>query len=97
MRYPIRNIVYEKIKQSNTLTDSELSSVLAKDGIELGLPEINKILLDLEIYGLLKVSWIAKDKKRIELIKWLNSLDGNVRSDSFLKFYNIKGHQLQLQ
>jgi hypothetical protein len=51
------------------LTDSELSSLLAKDGIELGLPEINKILLDLEIYGLLKVSWIAKDKKRIELIK----------------------------
>jgi hypothetical protein len=69
MRYPIRNIVYEKIKQSNTLTDLELSSVLAKDGIELDLPEINKILLDLEIYGLLKVSWIAKDKKRIELIK----------------------------
>lgn len=82
MRYPIRNIVYEKIKQSNTLTDTELSSVLAKDGIELGLPEINKILLDLEIYGLLKVSWIAKDKKRIELIKWLKSLDGNVRPDS---------------
>lgn len=69
MRYPIRNIVYEKIKQSNTLTDTELISVLAKDGIELDLPEINKILLDLEIYGLLKVSWIAKDKKRIELIK----------------------------
>lgn len=69
MRYPIRNIVYEKIKQSNTLTDLELSSVLAKEGIALDLPEINKILLDLEIYGLLKVSWIAKDKKRIELIK----------------------------
>ena len=69
MRYPIRNIVYEKIKQSKTLTDSELSSVLSKEGIELDLPEINKILLDLEIYGLLKVSWISKDKRRIELIK----------------------------
>lgn len=69
MRYPIRNIVYEKIKQSTTLTDSELSSVLAKEGIELDLADINKILLDLEIYGLLKVSWIAKDKRRIELIK----------------------------
>ena len=69
MRYPIRNIVYEKIKQSKTLTDSELSSVLAKEGIELDLADINKILLDLEIYGLLKVSWISKDKRRIELIK----------------------------
>ncbi|HEX7141586.1 MAG TPA: hypothetical protein VF222_03830 [Nitrososphaeraceae archaeon] len=69
MRYPIRNIVYEKIKQSTTLTDSELSSVLSKEGIDLDLSEINKILLDLEIYGLLKVSWISKDKRRIELIK----------------------------
>ncbi len=69
MRYPIRNIVYEKIKQSNTLTDSELSSLLSKEGIDLALSEINKILLDLEIYGLLKVSWISKDKRRIELIK----------------------------
>jgi len=69
MRYPIRNIVYEKIKQSNTLTDSELSSLLSKEGIELDNAEINKILLDLEIYGLLRVSWISKDKRRIELIK----------------------------
>ena len=69
MRYPLRNIVYEKIKQSNTLTDSELSSLLSKEGIELDIAEINKILLDLEIYGLLRVSWISKDKRRIELIK----------------------------
>ena len=69
MRYPIRNIVYEKIKQSNTLTDSELSSLLSKEGIELDIAEMNKILLDLEIYGLLRVSWISKDKRRIEMIK----------------------------
>ncbi len=69
MKYPIKNIVYEKVKQSNTLTDSELSSLLSKEGIELDLSELNKILLDLEIYGLLKVSWIAKDKRRIELVK----------------------------
>ena len=69
MKYPIKNIVYEKVKQSNALTDSELSSLLSKEGIELDLSELNKILLDLEIYGLLKVSWIAKDKRRIELVK----------------------------
>jgi hypothetical protein len=69
MKYPIKNIVYEKVKQSNTLTDSELSSLLSKEGIELDLSELNKVLLDLEIYGLLKVSWIAKDKRRIELVK----------------------------
>ena len=69
MKYPLKNIVYEKVKQSNTLTDSELSSLLSKDGIELDLSGLNKILLDLEIYGLVKVSWITKDKRRIELVK----------------------------
>jgi hypothetical protein len=69
MKYPIKNIVYEKVKQSNTLIDSELSSLLSKEGIELNLSELNKILLDLEIYGLLKVSWVAKDKRRIEFVK----------------------------
>jgi len=69
MKYPLKNIVYEKVKQSNTLTDSELSSLLSKDGINLDLSGLNKILLDLEIYGLVKVSWITKDKRRIELVK----------------------------
>ena len=68
MKYPLRNTVYEKIQQSNNITDTELISMLAKDGIEINLLELNKILLDLEIYGLLKVSWISKDKKRIEIL-----------------------------
>lgn len=68
MKYPLRNTVYEKIQQSNNITDTELISMLSKDGIEINLLELNKILLDLEIYGLLKVSWISKDKKRIEIL-----------------------------
>ncbi|MDR4510239.1 MAG: hypothetical protein MRJ93_00865 [Nitrososphaeraceae archaeon] len=68
MKYPLRNTVYEKIQQSNNITDTELISTLAKDGIEINLLELNKILLDLEIYGLLKVTWISKDKKRIEIL-----------------------------
>ena len=69
MRYPLRNIVYEKVKQFNTLTDSELSSSLTKEGIELNTSELNKILLDLEIYGLLRTTWMSKDKRRIEIVK----------------------------
>ena len=67
MKYPIRNTVYEKIKEFNTLTDAELLSSLSKDGVILDNSGLNKILLDLEIYGLLHVSWISKDKRRIEL------------------------------
>ncbi|MFB5599163.1 MAG: hypothetical protein ACE5SW_02920 [Nitrososphaeraceae archaeon] len=68
MNYPLRNTIYEKIQQSTNLTDAELISMLSKDGVELNMVELNKILLDLEIYGLLKVSWISKDKRRIEML-----------------------------
>jgi hypothetical protein len=29
---------------------------------------LNKTLLDLEIYGLIRVSWITKDKRRVEAV-----------------------------
>lgn len=68
LNYPLRNTIYEKIQQSTNLTDAELISMLSKDGVELNMVELNKILLDLEIYGLLKVSWVSKDKRRIEVL-----------------------------
>jgi hypothetical protein len=67
MKYPIRNLVYEKIMQVGTITDTELISALAKEDITLAESDFNKTLMDLEIYGLIRVSWITKDKRRIEL------------------------------
>ena len=66
MKYPIRNIIYEKIKQAGNMMDSELANALTKDTIHLNESDLNKILLDLEIYGLIKVSWVTTDKRRIE-------------------------------
>lgn len=68
MKYPIRNLMYEKIRQAGTLTDADLVKDLTKDGITLSESDINKTLLDLEIYGLIRVSWVTKDKRRIELV-----------------------------
>jgi hypothetical protein len=68
MKYPIRNLIYEKIRQEGTMTDADLVRDLAKDGITLAESAFNKTLLDLEIYGLVRVSWMTKDKRRIELI-----------------------------
>jgi arginine repressor len=65
--YPLRNLVYEKIRESENLTDSELLNSLAKGGVKLTEAEISKTLMDLEIYGLIKVTWLSKEKKRIEL------------------------------
>ena len=68
MKYPLRNLIYEKIKQAGNMTDSDLTNALIKEGISLNEPNLNKTLLDLEIYGLIRVSWITKDKRRIEAV-----------------------------
>jgi hypothetical protein len=68
MKYPIRNLVYEKISQSGTTTDADLMNALQKEGLSLADSDFNKTLMDLEIYGLVRVSWLTKDKRRIELL-----------------------------
>jgi hypothetical protein len=69
MNYPIRNIVFERIKQLGGITtDQDLLNSLSKDNIGIPDDELNKVLLDLEIYGLIRVTWVTKDKKRIELV-----------------------------
>jgi hypothetical protein len=67
VNYPLRNIIFEKIKQLGTTTDQDLLNSLSKDDVSVLEDEFNKVLLDLEIYGLIRVSWLTKDKKRIEL------------------------------
>ncbi|MBT7150362.1 MAG: hypothetical protein HN892_05615, partial [Thiotrichales bacterium] len=39
-----------------------------KDGLNIPEDKFNKLLLDLEILGLIKVAWFTKDERRIELI-----------------------------
>ena len=68
MTIPLRNIIYEKIKEVNSLTDVELYKSLTKNGLNLPEDKINKLLLDLEILGLIKVVWFTKDERRIEVI-----------------------------
>ena len=69
MNYPIRNVIYERIKQlGGVTTDQDLVNSLSKENIAIPDDELNKVLLDLEIYGLIQVTWVAKDKKRIDLV-----------------------------
>ena len=68
MKYPLRNLVYEKVRQAVNMTDTDLMNALSKDGVTMADAEFNKILLDLEIYGLIRVAWVTKEKRRIELV-----------------------------
>lgn len=68
MAIPLKNTVYDKIKENESLTDTELSKALIKDGIIIAEDRFNKLLLDLEIMGLIKVSWLTKDTRRVEVV-----------------------------
>lgn len=63
------------IKESGSLTDSELSKLLTKGGISIPEDEVNKTLLSLEIYGLIKVSWLTKEQRRIEIVEKESEVD----------------------
>ena len=65
---PLKNIVFDIIKENVSLTDDELSKKLTKDGLLVPEDQFNKLLLDLEIMGLIKVSWLTKDSRRIEVV-----------------------------
>jgi len=63
----LQNKILEKIQQSEGMTDKDLFKELSKHDVILE-NEFNKTLLKLEIKGLISVSWLTKDTKRIESV-----------------------------
>ena len=71
-----KNIVIDKIKESGSITDKTLTKSLTKDGYDLSDDLFNKTLLDMEIMGLVKVNWLTKDTRRIEIVSSQEEEDG---------------------
>ena len=63
---PLRNIICEKIRQVKNTTDEDLYNMLVKSDLDINESRFNKVLMDLEILGFIRVGWITKDKRRIE-------------------------------
>ena len=70
-----KNLLLEKIKESGSITDTSLTKSLTKDGYLLHEDVINKALLDLEIMGLINVTWLNKNTRRIEIVSNKNEED----------------------
>ena len=68
MTIKYKNIILEKIEDDGSLTDKSLSKSLSKDGYLISDDLFNKTLLDLEIMGLINVSWITKNTRRVETV-----------------------------
>ncbi len=58
----------DKIKELGSLTDKTLAKNLSKEGYHISDALFNKTLLDMEIMGLVKISWLTKDTRRIEVV-----------------------------
>ena len=70
-----KNLVLEKVKESGSITDTSLTKSLTKDGYLLSGDIINKTLLDLEVMGLINVTWLNKNTRRIEIVSNKNEED----------------------
>ena len=68
MTIKYKNIILEKIKDTGSITDKTLVKSLIKDGYHISDDLLNKTLLDMEIMGLVNVSWFTKDTRRIEIV-----------------------------
>ena len=68
MTVKYKNIVIDKVKELGSITDKTLAKKLIKDGYNLSDGLFNKILLDMEIMGLVKINWLTKDTRRIEVV-----------------------------
>ena len=67
MAPPLRNTIYDIIAAAGSLTDEDLAKSLLKSGHGVPPDRLNKVLLDLEIAGLVTVTWFAKDTRKIEV------------------------------
>ncbi len=56
-------------KHQGVILDDELYTLLKKDYPDLSYKELNHMLMELEIQGLVYVSQITKTKRRVELVK----------------------------
>ena len=68
MTIKYKNIVIDKVKELGSITDKTLAKKLIKDAYNLSDGLFNKILLDMEIMGLINVNWLTKDTRRIAIV-----------------------------
>ena len=65
--YPNYFVLLDILKNKGALTDTELFEALKKEGVDLSIMELNKLLMKLEISGKIQVTSLSRRKKRIEL------------------------------
>ena len=66
---PIYATVMEILQEKGSLTDSDLFEVLKAFYKDIGLDDLNKTLMRMEVTRLISVSSLTKDKRLVQLKK----------------------------
>lgn len=66
---PLALLILETLERKGTLTDMELFEILHGENENLGFSTLNKTLLSLEIQGKIRVSFLSKGKRTVELAR----------------------------
>jgi len=69
MRYPLRYAAFEWLKEKKSSTDDVLLEALNKNGGKCSPDELDKLLMQLEILGLISIRWVSSNKRRIEVLE----------------------------
>ena len=66
--HPLKTVIIEVLKRKGALSDDDLLSSLKETGFEdVSFGQLNKVLLRLEVEGIVYVSSLARGKRRVEL------------------------------
>ncbi len=66
--HPLDTVVIEVLQRKGALNDEDLLGFLREAGFgDIGFGELNRVLLRLEIEGIVYVSSLARGKRRVEL------------------------------
>lgn len=65
----MQTVVVELLQRKGATTDTELYNMVKEIHGDLGFNVLNKELMRLEIKGVIKVSALARGKRRVELLK----------------------------
>jgi hypothetical protein len=69
LKYPLRFAAFEWIREKKRATDDDLLEALNKNGSRCSPDEMDKVLMQLEINGLVTVRWVGKDRRQIEFVE----------------------------
>ncbi|MFP3985272.1 MAG: hypothetical protein ACLFU9_04825 [Candidatus Bathyarchaeia archaeon] len=66
---PLSTIIVELLQRKSSVTDTELHDMVKEIHGDMGFNVLNRELMRLEIKGIIRVSALARNKRRVELLK----------------------------